>query len=147
MNLSERIEKDYISAYKAKADVLLNVLRLLKTAAKNFQIELRRPLTDDELMDVIQKQAKQRMDSIEQFLAANRADLADKEKAELEVLSQYLPTQLSDEELIAAVDAAFAEHGPVDAKGMGKIIQSIMSANKGRVDGKKVSELVRARLS
>ena len=82
MSLTTRIEQDYIAAYKAKDALRLGVLRLLKTAAKNLQVELMRPVTDEELATVIQKQAKQRQDSIEQFSAANRPDLAEKEAAE-----------------------------------------------------------------
>ena len=147
MNLSEQIEKDYISAYKAKNNVLLTVLRLLKTVAKNLQVELLRPLTDEDLLGLIHKQAKQRMDSIEQFTAAGRMDLAEKEQAELVLLQAYLPTQLSDEELAAAVDKALATLGPVDMKAMGTVIQTVMAAHKGQVDGKKLSQLVRARLA
>ena len=82
MSLTTRIEQDYIAAYKAKDALRLGVLRLLKTAAKNLQVELMRPVTDEELATVVQKQAKQRQDSIEQFTAANRPDLAEKEAAE-----------------------------------------------------------------
>ena len=147
MNLSKQIEKDYISAYKAKNNVLLTVLRLLKTVAKNLQVELLRPLTDEDLLGLIHKQAKQRMDSIEQFTAAGRMDLADKEQAELVLLQAYLPTQLSDEELAAAVDKALATLGSVDMKAMGTVIQTVMAAHKGQVDGKQLSQLVRARLT
>ena len=109
MSLTTRIEQDYIAAYKAKDALRLGVLRLLKTAAKNLQVELMRPVTDEELATVIQKQAKQRQDSIEQFTAANRPDLAEKEAAELSILKDYLPEPLSEEELAAAIDAAIAD--------------------------------------
>ena len=82
MSLTTRIEQDYIAAYKAKDALRLGVLRLLKTAAKNLQVELMRPVTDEELATVVQKQATQRQDSIEQFTAANRPDLAEKEAAD-----------------------------------------------------------------
>ena len=131
MSLTTRIEQDYIAAYKAKDALRLGVLRLLKTAAKNLQVELMRPVTDEELATVIQKQAKQRQDSIEQFTAANRPDLAEKEAAELSILKDYLPEPLSEEELAAAIDAAIA----------------VMGDYKGRVDGKAVSAAVKARLS
>ena len=101
MSLTTRIEQDYIAAYKAKDALRLGVLRLLKTAAKNLQVELMRPVTDEELASVVQKQAKQRQDSIEQFTAANRPDLAEKEAAELSILKDYLPEPLSEEELAA----------------------------------------------
>ena len=143
MSLTTRIEQDYIAAYKAKDALRLGVLRLLKTAAKNLQVELMRPVTDEELATVVQKQAKQRQDSIEQFTAANRPDLA----AELSILKDYLPEPLSEEELAAAIDAAIAALGVTNMSGMGKVIQSVMGDYKGRVDGKAVSAAVKARLS
>lgn len=147
MSLSERIEKDFIVAYKAKDSLRLGVLRLLKTAAKNLQVEQMRPVTEEELQALIQKQAKQRQDSIDQFTTANRVDLADKEAAELAILKEYLPEQLTAEELDAAVDAAIQATGAVGMAGMGKVIQVVMAEYKGRVDGKLVSAAVKARLS
>ena len=147
MSLTTRIEQDYITAYKAKDALRLGVLRLLKTAAKNLQVELMRPVTDEDLAGVIQKQAKQRQDSIEQYTAANRKDLADKEAAELVILKEYLPEQLSEAELTAAIDAAIAALGVTGMSGMGKVIQSVMGEYKGRVDGKAVSTAVKSRLS
>ena len=147
MSLTTRIEQDYIAAYKAKDALRLGVLRLLKMAAKNLQVELMRPVTDEELATVVQKQAKQRQDSIEQFTAANRPDLAEKEAAELSILKDYLPEPLSEEELAAAIDAAIAALGVTNMSGMGKVIQSVMGDYKGRVDGKAVSAAVKARLS
>ena len=146
MSLTTRIEQDYIAAYKAKDALRLGVLRLLKTAAKNLQVELMRPVTDEELASVVQKQAKQRQDSIEQFTAANRPDLAEKEAAELSILKDYLP-EPTEEELAAAIDAAIAALGVTNMSGMGKVIQSVMGDYKGRVDGKAVSAAVKARLS
>lgn len=147
MSLLEQIEKDFIVAYKAKDSLRLGVLRLLKTAAKNLQVEQMRPVTEEELLALIQKQAKQRQDSIEQFTAANRTDLADKEAAELTVLKDYLPEQLTAEELDAAVGAAIEATGAAGMAGMGKVIQEVMAKYKGRVDGKLVSAAVKARLS
>lgn len=147
MSLLEQIEKDFIVAYKAKDSLRLGVLRLLKTAAKNLQVEQMRPVTEEELLALIQKQAKQRQDSIEQFTAANRTDLADKEAAELTVLKDYLPEQLTAEELDAAVGAAIEATGATGMAGMGKVIQEVMAKYKGRVDGKLVSAAVKARLS
>ena len=137
MSLTTRIEQDYIAAYKAKDALRLGVLRLLKTAAKNLQVELMRPVTDEELASVVQKQAKQRQDSIEQFTAANRPDLAEKEAAELSILKNYLPEPLSEEELAAAIDAAIAALGVTNMSGMGKVIQSVMDkANMAHKDAK-----------
>lgn len=146
MSIAERIEKDYIIAYKAKEQTRLGVLRLLKTAAKNFQVEHMRPLTDEDWMDVILRQAKQRQDSIEQYTKAGRKDLADVEEAELVVLRDYMPQALSPAELEAAVAAAaapFLGEGAGGMKNMGKAIQAIMTEYKGRVDGKVVSEAVK----
>ncbi|GFM34001.1 GatB/YqeY domain-containing protein [Desulfovibrio subterraneus] len=147
MSLAKQIEADYIAAYKAKDQVKLGVLRHLKTAAKNLQVELLRELTDEDVFGVIMKQAKQRQDSIEQFNSANRPDLAAIESAELEVLKTYLPQPLSDEELSALVDKTIAETGAADMKDMGKVMNPIMADYKGRVDGKKLSALVREKLS
>lgn len=146
MGVVTTIEQDYLIAYKAREDLSVGVLRLLKTAAKNRQVELLRPLTDEEMMDVIRKQAKQRQDSIEQYTAANRTDLADREAAELEILRGYLPAELTPEELGAIVDAAAAETGATSMADMGRLMTAVMAACKGRVDGKKASEAVRARL-
>ncbi len=150
MTLNERIEKDYISAYKAKEQLKLDVLRLLKTAAKNLLVELKRSagtLDDAEMMDVLLRQAKQRQDSIVQFNEAGRPDLAEKEAAELAILQEYLPKPLSAEELAAAIDAAIAETGAQSPQEMGKVMNAIMAQYKGRVDGKSLSTTVRERLS
>ncbi len=149
MTLNEQLEKDYLIAYKAKEQLKLDVLRLLKTAIKNQLVELRRPggvLADEEIMDVSIRQAKQRQDSIEQYTAANRQDLADREAAELEILQAYLPARLSDEELAQAIETAITETGATSPKEMGKVISAIMGQYKGRVDGKVLSTAVRQRL-
>lgn len=146
MTLQEQIEKDFLVAYKAKEEVRVAVLRMLKTAAKNRQVELLRPLTDEETLEVIARQVKQRQESIEQFRQAGRGEMADREAAEMAVLKGYLPTQLSPEETAAAVDAAIAETGASSAKEMGKVMQAVMARHKGRIDGKAVNELVRQRL-
>lgn len=150
MTLNERIEKEYIQAYKAKQQLKLDVLRLLKTALKNLLVEVKRPggsLTDEEVMDVLLRQAKQRQDSIEQYRAANRDDLADREAAELVILQEYLPVPLTPEELTTAIDTAIAESGANKPQDMGKVMAAIMALYKGRVDGKVLSTTVRQRLS
>ena len=147
--LFEQIDKDYIVAYKAKDSVRLTVLRLLKTAVKNRMVELKRPadnLADEEMLDLIIKEGKQRQDSIDQFTAAGRTDLADKEAAELVILKEYLPQPLSAQELAALIDATVAEVGATSPKDMGKVISAIMAGHKGRVDGKALSEAVKKRL-
>jgi len=147
MNLTARIESDALAAMKAREEVRLGVLRMLKTAAKLRQVELKRPLDDAEMLDVIARQVKQRRESITQFAAAGRADLVAKEEREMEVLVAYMPAPLSDAELAAAVDAAVAELDARSMKDMGRVVQSVLAAHKGRVDGKRVSDAVKSRLS
>ena len=147
MNLIARIESDYLASMKARDELTLGVLRMLKSAAKNRQVELRRPLTEDEYCDVLAKQAKQRRESIEQFAKANRADLVEKEERELGVLLAYLPAPLTDAELGDAVAAAVAELDAHGMKDMGRVVQAVLAAHKGRVDGKRASVAVKARLS
>ena len=150
MSLFEQIEKEYIHAYKARNAVRLTVLRMLKTAVKNRLVDLRRPggsLSDEEMLDVIIKEGKQRQDSIEQYRAANRADLADKEAAELEILQEYLPKALSPEELAAVSETTAAELQAAGPKDMGRVISAIMGSYKGRVDGKALSEAVKQHLA
>ena len=147
MNLTARIDSDCLVAMKAREAVRLSVLRMLKTAAKLRQVELGRPLTDEEMLDVIARQVKQRRESMTQFAAAGRTDLVAKEEREMEVLVTYLPAPLSDAELAVAVDAAVAELDARSMKDMGRVVQSVLAAHKGRADGKRVSDAVRARLS
>ncbi len=147
MNLTARIESDYLAAMKAREELSVSVLRMLKAAAKMRQVELRRPLSDDELLDVVARQVKQRRESIEQFARANRVDLVEKEERELAVLATYLPAPLADAELDAAVSAAVAELDARSMKDMGRVVQSVLAAHKGRVDGKRVSDAVKARLA
>lgn len=147
MKLTERLEKDYVTAYKAKDADRLSVLRLLKTAVKNSQVELRRPLNDDEVLDVLARQAKQRRESVDMFSNAGRTDLIEKEERELAILLEYLPAPLSDDELAGAVDAAITTLAAAGMKDMGRVVKAVLTEHKGRVDGKRVSELVKSRLS
>ena len=147
MNLTARIDADCLAAMKARDELVLGVLRMLKAAAKMRQVELLRPLTDDELLDVVAKQVKQRRESIDQFAKANRVDLVEKEERELAVLSGYLPAPLTDAELCAAVDAAVAALDARNMKDMGRVVQAVLAAHKGRADGKRVSDAVKARLA
>lgn len=150
MSLYEQIDKDYLEAYKARETTRVGVLRLLKTAVKNRLVEVKRPggtLDDEEMLDVILKQAKQRQDSIEQYLAAHRKDLADKEEAELAILNQYLPARIDADTLNQAIRDAARQCGATGPKDMGKVIGLILARYKGQVDGKEVSEAVRKYLA
>jgi hypothetical protein len=146
MTLQEKIEKDYLVAYKAHEEVRVAVLRMLKTAAKNRQVELLRLLTDEEMLEVVARQVKQRQESIDQFRQAGRIEMAEREEAEMACLKGYLPTQLTPEETASAVDEAIAETGAASPREMGKVMQAVMARHKGRIDGKVVNELVRQKL-
>lgn len=147
MSLSEKLEKDYITAYKTKDQVRLGVLRMVKTALKNFQVEHLRAPTDDDVLDVFAKQCKQRQDSIEQFTAASRPELADKEAAEFAILCEYLPPRLEGEALSEAIAEAIRTTQATGIKDMGKVMQALMAAHKGGIDGKAASDAVKAALS
>jgi len=147
MTIQGRIESDYIVAYKAKDTVRLAVLRHLKAAAKNRAVEVLRPLSDDDLLEIVSRQIKQRRESIEQYEKHGRPELASVEAAELVVLQEYMPSALTDSELAAAIESLIAETGAQTPKDMGKVMQGLTAAYKGRYDGKKASEAVRTRLS
>ena len=150
MTLFEQINADYIAAYKAKETVRVSVLRMLKTSVKNRLVELRRPggeLSDEEMLDIVLKEGKQRRDSIAEYEKAGRRDLASREAEELAILEAYLPAAMSEEELAAAVEQAVAEAGASSPREMGKVMSLLMPRCKGRVDGRKLSQAVRDRLS
>ncbi len=148
MSLTDTLGADIARAMKAKDATTLTALRMLKTALTNRSIEKSRALDAAEELQVVNALVKQRRDSIEQFEAAGRHELAAKEKAEIAVLDAYLPPSATDEELTAAVDAAVTATGAASAKDMGKVMKAVMSALAGKtVDGKRVNELVRAKLS
>ena len=147
MSLEQQLSADIAVAMKAKDTVKLGTFRMLKTALTNKSIEKGRPLDHAEDLAVLSMLVKQRRDSIEQFTKGGRTDLADKEQAEIGVLNAYLPAAASDDEIAAAVTAAIAETGATSAKDMGKVMKATMAGLAGKtVDGKKVSETVKAKL-
>jgi len=148
MSLTDTITADIATAMKAKDATRLTALRMLKTALTTKSIEKGRALDAAEDLQVVAALVKQRRDSIEQFEAAGRRELADKERAEIAILETYQPPAAGDAEIAAAVDAAIAETGAATAKDMGKVMKAVMAALTGKtVDGRRVNELVRARLS
>lgn len=148
MSLEHTLGADIVTAMKAKDQNRLTALRLLKTALTNRSIEKGRALESAEELQVVSMLVKQRRDSIEQFTKGGRQDLADKEQAEIVILSGYLPTSASDEEIAAAVAAAVAETGATSARDMGKVMKAVMAGLAGKtVDGKKVSEAVKSKLA
>jgi uncharacterized protein YqeY len=148
MALEQRITGDIAVAMKAKDQVRLSTLRMLKAALMNKSVEKNRALDDAEELQVISTLVKQRRDSIEQFTAGGRTDLADKEQAEIGVLESYLPPAVTTEELDRTVAQAISETGASSPKDMGKVMKAVMAALVGKtIDGKKVSELVKSRLT
>jgi uncharacterized protein YqeY len=149
MSLLDRINADLMTATKAQASLRMSTLRMAKAALKNREIDKRAPLDEPETVRVLQQLVKQREDSAAQYRAAGRIDLADKETAEIAVLREYLPQEVDDEEIRAAVEAAVAETGAASAKDMGKVMKAALAALQAggkAVDGKRVNEAVRARL-
>jgi len=145
MSLKARIQEDMKLAMKARDADRLGTIRLLLSAMKQKEVDERIELDDAVVMAIIEKMLKQRKDSIEQYDAASRADLADKERAEMVVLMEYMPQRLSLEEIAAAVEAAIAAHGAT-VTAMGKIMADLKAQLAGRADMSEVSKLVKARL-
>jgi uncharacterized protein len=147
MTIVEQVEKDLVGAMKAREALRLSVLRMMKAALKNKQIELSKPLGDEEAIAVLRTLLKQRRDSVEQFRKGGREDLASKEGAEIEIVQGYLPAAASDEEIAAAVEAAIAETGAASAKDLGKVMKAAIAKLAGKnADGRRVNEIARAKL-
>ena len=147
MSLKDQITEDMKSAMRAKDSARLGALRLLLAAIKQREVDERIVLDDAAIQAVIEKQVKQRRDSIQQYRAGGREDLAQKEQAEIDVLSGYLPKQLSDEEIGAIIDEAIAQSGLSGMAAMGKVMGAVKAKVAGRADLGKVSALVKARLT
>ncbi len=147
MSLAERIQKDIVSAMRAKDELRLSVLRGIKTAMKNKEVEKIRALDEAESIQILQMLVKQRKESIEQFTKGNRPELAAKETRELAILETYLPAGPSEAEMDAAIAKAIAETGANSIKQMGAVVKAAKAALEGKtVDGKALSDRVRDRL-
>ncbi|WP_150427033.1 GatB/YqeY domain-containing protein [Dechloromonas sp. CZR5] len=147
MSLKARITEDMKSAMKAKEAAKLSAIRLLTAAIKQKEVDERIELDDAAVAAVIEKLVKQRKDSVTQYEAANRQDLADIEKAEIEILSAYLPEKMSNEEVAAAVAAAVAQTGAKGPADMGKLMGVLKPQLAGKADMAEVSKLVKAALA
>jgi uncharacterized protein YqeY len=147
MTLLERVTSEIAGAMRAKDQVRLAPLRMLKAALMNREVEKGRPLDEPESLQVVSSLIKQRRDSIEQFQRGGRQDLADRESAEIELLQSYLPPPLDQAAIERTVDAAIAESGATSAKDMGRVMKIVMSKLAGAaVDGRTVNEIVRSKL-
>jgi len=147
MSLKERITEDMKAAMRAKEASRLSTIRLLLAAMKQKEVDERVELTDADVLAIIEKLVKQRRDSIAQYLAARRQDLADVESYELNLLQSYMPVQLSAEELQAEVMTAISESGAASARDMGTVMAVLRARLAGRADMSKVSVLVKEKLS
>lgn len=143
----EKITKDLTEAMKAKDTFRISVLRMLKSALKNEEINKKSPLTDDEVLAIIKKQVKTRKDSMNEYASYNRMDLADSLQKEIDILNEYLPEELSDEELEKIVKETITKVKAESIKQMGMVIKTISSEYGARCDMAKVSKLVKERLS
>ncbi|MFO7895490.1 MAG: GatB/YqeY domain-containing protein [Candidatus Cloacimonadales bacterium] len=147
MELMNKIEHDLKNAMREKAKFRLNVLRSLKSAVKYEAIESKEELSDETVLKILKKQVKSRQQAIELYQQGDREDLAAKEKAEIEIILEYLPTPLSEQEVAAAVSKTIAELEATSMKDMGKVMGSLKASLGGRADGKLLSSLVRKQLS
>ncbi len=148
MHLAEKIQKDLVDAMRAKDELRLSVLRGIKTAIKNKEVEKIRALEEPEGIQILQTLVKQRKESIDQFTKGNRPELAAKETRELAIIESYLPASASDAEMDAAITKAVSETGATSIKQMGAIVKAAKAALEGKtVDGKALSDRVRGRLS
>jgi uncharacterized protein YqeY len=147
MTFLERVTSDIAGAMRAKDQIRLAPLRMLKAALMNREVEKGRPLDEPESLQIVSSLIKQRRDSIEQFQRGGRQDLADRESAEIELLQSYLPPPMDQAAIERAVDAAIAEAGATSATDMGRVMKIVMTKLSGAsVEGRTVNEIVRRKL-
>jgi uncharacterized protein len=150
MSLTEQIQKDIVTAMKARDQRRLSTLRMVKTALKNREVEKMAPLDDKESQQVLTTLIKQRKDSVEQFTKGGRQEMADKEAAEITLIEAYLPKAASEDQIVAGVKEVIAEMGSPTMKEMGAVMKNVMAKFNGagiRVDGKIVSDTVKRELA
>jgi uncharacterized protein len=151
MSLKDRISEDIKTAMKAKEKIRLETVRSIKKVILEKESSLRAQgqdaLTESQEIDILSQLAKQRRDSIEQYRKAGRDDLADQESQELAIIEEYLPKQLSDEEVVTIIDEVIASTGATSVKDMGKVMGAAMQQLKGRADGQKIQAIVKEKLN
>ena len=147
MNLQAEISAALKDAMRAKDEAKLASLRLVLTAIKNREKEVRRSLENPEIISLISTQIKQRKESIDHYRKAGRDDLVKAEESELQILQAYMPEELSAEEMSQALDEVISEVGAVSIKDMGKVMKAAMAKLAGRADGRVINEMVREKLS
>ncbi|SFF00304.1 hypothetical protein SAMN05216378_4691 [Paenibacillus catalpae] len=142
MNLSDRLNDDMKQAMRNQDKFKLTTIRMIRAAVKNLEIDLKRPLEDTEVVDILSREIKQRKDSLQEFSKAGRDDLVTDLSAEIEIISQYLPVQLTEEEIKAIVTQTIQELGASSKAEMGKVMGALLPKTKGRADGKLVNQYV-----
>ncbi len=147
MSLAEEINNDFLEAYKAKNEEKSSVLRMLKSSIQSAEKEKKSALTDEETLKIVQKEVKQRNESISDFKKGDRADLAEKEEAEIKILEIYLPEQMGEDEIKKIVEETIAEVGATSKADMGKVMGAVMPKFAGKADGGQVSKAVNELLS
>lgn len=147
MDYKSKIEEGLKEALKKRDTIRLSVFRMLLAAIKNKEVEKIRPLSDEEFFGLVRTSIKQHNDSIESFKKGQRLELAEREEKELEILKEFQPAQLSEEEILKEIEEAVAAVGATSRKEMGKVIKALMDKFPGRIDGKVLSAMVLQRLS
>ncbi|HVV59365.1 MAG TPA: GatB/YqeY domain-containing protein [Gaiellaceae bacterium] len=147
MSLIARLEQEVRDAMLARADDRRDALRLILSSLRSAEKELQRPLSDDEELQVLQRERKKRVEAAEAFRAGDRPAQAEKEENELAILQEFMPEPLSEEELERIVDDAIAENGATSLRDMGRVMADVMPQVAGRADGSAVGQLVREKLA
>ena len=147
MSLKDQLNESMKTAMKARDDLRLSAVRMVRSMVKNREIEQKTELNDQEIIEVISTLVKQRRESIRMYLEGNRPDLVEKEEAELEILLGFLPAQLSTAEIEALVDRIISETGAQGARDMGRVMKALTPLTAGKADGKSVSDTVRQKLA
>lgn len=147
MNLNDRLNEDMKQAMRSQDKFRLSVIRMVRSSIKNIEIDQRKTLDDQEVLDVLNREIKQRRDSLQEFEKAGRQDLADQLKQELLILADYMPQQLSEDEVKAIVQQTIQEVGASSKADMGKVMGALMPKVKGLADGKLVNQIVQQSLA
>ena len=147
MSLEERLAEEMKQAMKSSDKLRLSTIRMVRSALKNKEIELRKKLEDEEVVKVIQVMVRKGEESVEQFQAGGRVDLVEKERSEIEILKSFLPQPLSQEEILKIIDQSIQETQASSPKDIGKVMKSVIPKIGGKADGKLINQLVKERLS
>jgi len=147
MSLEERLVEEMKQAMRSSDKLRLSTIRMIRSASKNKEIELRKKLDDEDVLRVIQGMVRKGEESVEQFQTGGRTDLVEKEQTEIEILKSFLPQPISQEEMLRIIDQSIEETQASSLKDLGKVMKSVMPKLGGKADGKLINQLVRERLS